>query len=193
MIIWRVVIFIFFVFAPFTAGAETIYLKDGRVVKGEIFNEGPYYTTVREGGVPRRYYKEQILRIEKDHEEYDYDVSKVNVDPSQFADISEEKVKLIITLMEVTGTRQSMQTNIDHIIAQAPEEKRLELEKIFDINDIVGQLVPIYDRHYTENELKEIIGFYRTSAGKKMIEATPEIMKEAMKTSVEYLQQKSNQ
>ncbi len=129
----------------------------------------------------------------EDGEEYVYDVSKVDVDPSQFTDISEGKVKLIITLMEVTGTRQSMQTNMEHIIAQAPEEKRPELEKLFDINDIIGQLVPIYDRHYTENELKEIIGFYRTPAGKKMIEAIPEIMKEAMKTSVEYLQQKSNQ
>ena len=92
--------------------AETIYLKDGRIVKGKIVNEGSYYVIVMEGKMPRRYYNDQILRIEKDEESYDYELDAVHIDPSQFEDVSPEKVNLIITLMEVNGTRQNMQTNI---------------------------------------------------------------------------------
>src|SRR3990167_8349423 len=150
--------------------AETIYLKDGRIVKGKIVNEGSYYVIVMEGKMPRRYYNDQILRIEKDEESYDYELDAVHIDPSQFEDVSPEKVNLIITLMEVNGTRQNMQTNID---------------------EIIKQLIPIYDKYYTQEELKAMIDFYRSAPGKKLVEATPQIMKEALQVSVEYFQQKA--
>lgn len=171
--------------------AETIYLKDGRIVKGKIVNEGSYYVIVLEGKMPRRYYNDQILRIEKDEESYDYELDAVHIDPSQFKDISPEKVNLIITLMEVNGTRQNMQTNIEQIIAQVPLERRTEVEALFDIDEIIKQLIPIYDKYYTLEELKAIIDFYRSAPGKKLVEATPQIMKEALQVSVDYFQQKA--
>ena len=171
--------------------AETIYLKDGRIVKGKIVNEGSYYVIVMEGKMPRRYYNDQILRIEKDEESYDYELDAVHIDPSQFEDVSPEKVNLIITLMEVNGTRQNMQTNIEQIIAQAPLERRPDFEALFDIDEIIKQLIPIYDKYYTQEELKAMIDFYRSAPGKKLVEATPQIMKEALQGSVEYFQQKA--
>ncbi|OGX37741.1 MAG: hypothetical protein A3G91_04850 [Omnitrophica WOR_2 bacterium RIFCSPLOWO2_12_FULL_50_9] len=171
--------------------AETIYLKDGRIVKGKIVNEGSYYVIVMEGKMPRRYYNDQILRIEKDEESYDYELDAVHIDPSQFEDVSPEKVNLIITLMEVNGTRQNMQTNIEQIIAQAPLERRPDFEALFDIDEIIKQLIPIYDKYYTQEELKAMIDFYRSAPGKKLVEATPQIMKEALQVSVEYFQQKA--
>jgi len=43
----------------------------------------------------------------------------------------------------------------------------------------------------TVGELKAMIDFYRSAPGKKLVEATPQIMKEALQVSVEYFQQKA--
>lgn len=182
-------IFLFFLFLPLQGYAETVYLRDGGSVEGEIMNEGSYYIVIKVGGIPRRYYNDQILRIEKDKEAYEYALGAVKIDPAQFKDISEEKVNLIVTLMEVNGTRQNMQANMDQITAQAPAEKQAELKALLDVNAIIGHLVPIYDKYYTSEELKEMIDFYRTPTGKKLIEATPHIMQEAVQSSVQYFKE----
>ena len=48
------------------ARAETIYLNDGRVIKGKIINRGAYDVTIKEGVMPRKFFNDQILRIEPD-------------------------------------------------------------------------------------------------------------------------------
>ncbi len=37
---------------------------------------------------------------------------------------------------------------------------------------------PIYDKYYSEEELKELVAFYRTPLGQKTIEVTPQMMTE---------------
>jgi hypothetical protein len=177
--------------AAVTSYAETIYLKDGNVVKGKVVNEGSYYIVVMEGNTPRRYYNDQILRIEKDEEPYKYELDGVHIDPSQFTDIPEEKVKLIITLMEVNGMRQNTENTIQDIIAKAPEAQRAEFRAFFDISEVIKQLIPIFDKYYTAEELKDIINFFRSASGRKMIETTPQIMKEIMQESVDYFKEKA--
>lgn len=188
---WIPILAVMILGMPCAARAETVYLNDGRVVKGPIVDESSYYVVIKEGGMPRRYYREQILRIEKD-DDFVYELGDLNIDPTQFKDISERKVKLIITLMEVNGTHRNMENNIEQIIAQAPPEQAEKLQKLFNVSDIITQLIPLYDKHYTQNELKEIIAFYRSPAGQKVIKATPEIMKEALQVSVDYFRKRAN-
>ena len=164
------------------ARAETIYLKDGRVVTGKIVNRGAYDVTVKEGTMPRKYYNDQILRIDQDG---------APVPAAGTAGISTEKVSLIVEFIEASGIRQSMQANIERIIAQSPAEKRAELKTVFDINGIIQQLVPVYDKYYSPEELREIIAFYKTPAGQKMIEVTPKIMSEFLQASVDAIKQRS--
>ena len=111
------VFFLTMVVSP--ARAETIYLNDGRVIKGKIINRGAYDVTIKEGVMPRKFFNDQILRIEPD-------VAPVNdaagatgaVDSSGLTGISAEKAALITEFIEASGIRQSMQANIDRIIAQ---------------------------------------------------------------------------
>ena len=42
------------------------------------------------------------------------------------------------------------------------------------------EMVLIYDRHFTHQEVKDLIQFYESKTGKKMLEKTPEIMKDLM-------------
>ncbi|HBO97872.1 MAG TPA: hypothetical protein DE315_03625 [Candidatus Omnitrophica bacterium] len=174
------------------ARAETIYLNDGRVIKGKIINRGAYDVTIKEGVMPRKFFNDQILRIEPD-------VAPVNdaagatgaVDSSGLTGISAEKAALITEFIEASGIRQSMQANTERIIAQSPVEKQAELRTIFDINGIIRQIVPIYDKYYSPEELREIIAFYKTPAGQKMIEVTPKIMSEFLQASVDAIKQRS--
>ena len=174
------VVFLLIIIASL-AHAETIYLKDGRVVTGKIINRGAYDVTVKEGTMPRKYYNDQILRIDQDG---------APAPAAGTAGISDEKNGLIVEFIGVSGIRQSMQASIDRIIAQAPAEKQAELSAIFDISGIVQQLVPIYDKYYSSEELKEIIAFYRTPAGQKMIEVTPKIVNEFLQASVDAIKQR---
>lgn len=44
------------------------------------------------------------------------------------------------------------------------------------------EMVLIYDRHFTHQEVKDLIQFYESKTGEKMLEKTPEIMKDLMST-----------
>ena len=185
-----IVLFLTIVVSP--ARAETIYLNDGRVIKGKITNRGAYDVTIKEGAMPRKFFNDQILRIEQDEAPVNAaDRAVGSVDSSRLAGISAEKAALITEFIEASGIRQSMQANIERIIAQSPAEKQAELKTVFDINGIIRQLVPVYDKYYSPEELMEIIAFYKTPAGQKMIEVTPKIMSEFLQASVDAIKQRS--
>lgn len=185
------VIVFFLMVAAYQAHAETIYLKDGRVVKGKIINRGAYDVTIKEGAMPRKYYNDQILRIDQEDALAHPAPGPAAVDSLQAAGISPEKVELIFEFIETSGIRQSIQANIERIVAQAPAEQQAQLRTIFDINGIIPQLVPVYDKYYSPEELEEIIAFYKTPAGQKMIEVTPKIVNEFLQTSMQALQKRA--
>lgn len=185
-----VALFLTIVVSP--ARAETLYLNDGRAIKGKIVNRGAYDITIREGAMPRKFFNDQILRIEQDEAPVNAAQGAIGaIDSSMLTGISAEKVTLIVEFIEASGIRQSMQVNIEGIIAQSPAEKQAELRTVFDINGIIRQLVPIYDKYYSPEELREIIAFYKTPAGQKMIEVTPKIVSEFLQTSVDAIRQRS--
>ena len=72
-----------------------------------------------------------------------------------------------------------------------PEERRGLYEELFNVEEIIERLVPLYDKYYTEKELWSIVEFYESPAGKKALEVTPEIMKESIGVSLEYFKEKA--
>lgn len=46
---------------------------------------------------------------------------------------------------------------------------------------------PLYDKYFTENEIKDMIAFYRTPTGKKSISVMPQLVAESMQRSSELL------
>ncbi|MFZ4706156.1 MAG: DUF2059 domain-containing protein [Bacteroidales bacterium] len=55
-----------------------------------------------------------------------------------------------------------------------------ELEKEIKPDDLINTVIPIYAKYYSENDIDQIIAFYNSPAGKKMIELTPLILQESM-------------
>ena len=93
----------------------------------------------------------------------------------------------------VSGGLQSAEAVISPIIdinkkesPNIPEDAWPRIKEImidFFKNNIVEMYAPIYKKHISENELKEIIKFYESPAGKKLAEKNPAILTEAMAAS----------
>jgi hypothetical protein len=169
--------------------AEIIYLKDGKVIKAKIIEKGPYYIVIEENKIPRKYFDGQIDRIEEDV----MDTSGIDFEKFQRVGMPIEKTKLIVQMINVSGVRGNMQKSITDVLGQVPEKERAAYEKIFDMDEIIERLIPLYDKYYSQTELQGIIAFYESPAGKKTLEVTPEIVKESVSVLLGYVQEKAGQ
>ena len=50
--------------------------------------------------------------------------------------------------------------------------------------------VPLYDKYFAESELREIVAFYRTPAGRKMIAVLPSLVEEGLQSTATLVQPK---
>jgi hypothetical protein len=53
-------------------------------------------------------------------------------------------------------------------------------EKIPAPGGLMDQLVPIYATHFTHEEIKELLAFYRTPVGMKAVATLPQVLRESM-------------
>ena len=93
----------------------------------------------------------------------------------------------IAELLETMGSTQAMKTSFEYMInyykqnnPQISSEYWDNSLKHVDYNELVQKLVPVYSKHFTEQEIVDLLKFYNTSTGKKMIEKTPTILEESM-------------
>lgn len=171
------------------SSAEVIYLKNGRVIEEKIIERGSYYIITTTGKIPKKYFMDQIDYIEEDPVEGASDQG--NVALLQYEGIAEDKVKLILNYVDVSGVRSTMKKNIQQTIDQVPEEKREKFKKLLNADGIIERLVPVYDRYYSKVDLINMIHFYESPTGVKVIASTPLIMKETVDVSIQYVKEQA--
>lgn len=167
--------------------AETLYLKDGQTIKGKIIEQTDSYTRIEVDGITRKFTSFEIERMEKD-QDAQAPIDTQGILETQAIPLS--KLDAIKTLVEINGTKQAIKQSIDQVMTNAPEEKKAELENLFKLEEIMASLYPVYDKYYTENDLKELIKFYQSAAGQKMVEVSPNLLRETMEASIKYFQSK---
>ena len=93
----------------------------------------------------------------------------------------------IAELLDTMGSTQAMKTSFEYMInyykqtnPQISSQYWDNSLKHVDYNELVQKLVPVYSKHFTEQEIVDLLKFYNTSTGKKMIEKTPTILEESM-------------
>ena len=64
-------------------------------------------------------------------------------------------------------------------MTQIPEAFWTELDKEIDYNELLNKLLPVYDAHYTHDDIKALLAFYRSPIGQKSIRELPAIMQES--------------
>ncbi|WP_319478563.1 DUF2059 domain-containing protein [Marispirochaeta aestuarii] len=93
----------------------------------------------------------------------------------------------IVRLMEMTGSAdmgiqvmQNMIVQFKQILPEVPEDYWDQFMARVNPEDMIDLIVPIYDKHFTHEEITDIISFYETPTGKKLIQEMPAISQESM-------------
>jgi len=114
--------------------------------------------------------------------------SNSNIDRVKEADIR--------SLMELVGARDMVQDGANNAIEQSREKLlttvpnndkgqafvnafSVSYQKKFDADQVSEQLVGIYDKHFTEDEIKGLLQFYGSPLGQKVATEMPKINREA--------------
>ena len=97
------------------------------------------------------------------------------------------KTDQIKQLLELTGSgklgiqvAEAMIGSFKQSYSTVPEEFWTAFSKELNADTLIAMIIPIYDRHYSAAELSQLIDFYQTPLGKKVVAATPLIMQESM-------------
>jgi uncharacterized protein len=113
--------------------------------------------------------------------------SSSSIDPAKEADIR--------SLMELAGARDLVQDGSNTAIEQSREKLLATVpnnnkgqafvnafaasyQKKFDVDEVTDQLVAIYDKHFTDDEIKGLLQFYGSPFGQKVAAEMPKIGRE---------------
>ncbi len=118
----------------------------------------------------------------------------------------------VLKLVEVTRVRSQLDMFMSGMIAQmkasmrqsftakvpnATEKQLKVLDTVADemgqqlsTDELVAELIPIYQRAYSHDDINAIVGFYSSPAGKKLLDKTPQVMQEAIKVGSSYAERK---
>lgn len=60
--------------------------------------------------------------------------------------------------------------------------------EVFDneVNELTKKMVPLYKKHFTHEDVKELINFYESPIGKKLVTKTPLLTQESMQFSQQW-------
>ena len=103
-----------------------------------------------------------------------------------FSIFGQTKENDIKRLLEVTNCRQQAEQAFDLIIPEfirlfpnIPITYWISFKEKLDIDSFIRIYIPIYDKHFSHDDIKKLIQFYESPIGKKLIEATPRITQES--------------
>jgi len=97
------------------------------------------------------------------------------------------KQKDIRKLLVLTGSAQLGMQVMSQMMQQfkqakpnVPEKFWVDFMKKVRVDDLIGLIVPIYDKHLSHPEVKDLIAFYGTPTGRKLVRVLPQITQESM-------------
>ena len=121
--------------------------------------------------------------------------SQNNASAQSNANIDRVKEADIRSLMELVGARDMVQDVADNAIQQSREKLvatvpnnskgqafvnafATSYQKKFDTDQVTDQLVGIYDKHFTDDEIKGLLQFYGSPLGQKVAAEMPKVNRE---------------
>ena len=101
--------------------------------------------------------------------------------------VDSTKAAEITALQQLTGAGNlgkqfvvAMFQQLRAAMPQLPEDYLLRLESKIDPQEMERLVVPIYDKYFTLEEIREMKAFYSTPVGRKAISLMPQLMQESM-------------
>ena len=108
------------------------------------------------------------------------------------APVMGEKRDLILKFIDVFGTRRTMEQNLKAMFEDMgpndPQAKKFKDN--VRVDEIIEQLIPLYDKHFSAEDLKAFITFYSSTEGKKLLDTIPLLMRDSVDISARYFEEK---
>lgn len=213
---WRLSL-IFVVLFTTVASAEKIYLKNGRMIEGQVLRQDSRKIVVSVSGIEITYFNDEVERIGDQAVQATPSstgpelkkipepnalpkvstpetVIKENAQPaaglSAVQPKSSTKQQLVWRLIELMGTREMMHERFETMLKELPQDQAAQLRGALDIDELLVQLIPVYERHLSEAELRGLIAFYEGPSGQVMMEKMPKILEDSVAVSVDYFRRK---
>jgi hypothetical protein len=90
----------------------------------------------------------------------------------------------IVKMLRVSGSDKMSSQMFDNMMAQfkplMPNANWAQIKKKANLDGLLYECVPVYDKYYTHDEIKELIKFYESPLGRKMVDTNPLILNETM-------------
>ena len=103
---------------------------------------------------------------------------------------SSESVRNLLHMINANDVGQQMLEQIlpslKAMLPEATERFWKEFQDGIDTDQLLNQLIPIYQKYLSEKDVNDIIKFYLTPAGKVLLEHQPSIMKESLAVSQQW-------
>lgn len=116
--------------------------------------------------------------------------------PAPAKSIDPQKDSDIRSLLELIGARDMIQDAANNsteqyrqkLVSLVPNDDKAQdavnsylavFQKKYDVDAVADQLVAIYDKHYTDDEIKGMLQFFGSPLGQKVASEMPKISKEA--------------
>ncbi|MEH2233471.1 MAG: DUF2059 domain-containing protein [Nostoc sp.] len=104
-----------------------------------------------------------------------------------------EKNNNIKKLFEITGVKDISRQIITQLLndlksdyPQVPQKVWDNFAAEFKSDEIVNEIVPIYNKYFTNEEIKQLIRFYQTPLGQKTITVLPQLYQESYEVGKRY-------
>lgn len=111
-----------------------------------------------------------------------------------------EKTKEVLAaeLIEITGGGstatemiQAMSAQLRLMYGTVPDPVWNEMFGEVEARELAALIVPIYAKRFSRDDLRDLVAFYRTPLGQRLVEATPGILEESMLVGGEWAQLKA--
>jgi hypothetical protein len=104
------------------------------------------------------------------------------------AEISAEKRQEVEKMLRLTGMekllaqmKSQLLTGIQKQLPDVPQDFWDRFAKKMDMHELIEKIIPVYDKHYTLEDLKAVNAFYESPAGQKILSTMPQVMQESVK------------
>ena len=103
------------------------------------------------------------------------------------------KIKHIRQFIELAGMAKLGIQMMDNLVATykqsypaAGNEFWEAFMKEADVATLLEKMIPIYDQNFSDEDIMQLIAFYESPIGRKMIDRMPAIMQQAMQVGAEW-------
>lgn len=119
----------------------------------------------------------------------------------------------LMKMFDVLRVRQQTANVMETVLAQMKQQLEGDIQKrypnlspeaqaklegsisdavnLYPVNEMLDDLIPVYQKHLTREDVDAIVGFYSSPAGQHFLDKMPMMTQEAMKTMMTKLQVRS--